>query len=84
MEGTSITTLTMFEPPLNVSFRSKVVDGKFFTLDGDKEISSPWYAKFITSYEDLTDLEINYVLLRYSNINHQLGELRKIIDTMKS
>ena len=73
----------MFDPPLNVSFRSKVVDGKFFTLDGDKEISSPYYARWIKSAEDLTRLELNYVLLRYSNYNKQMGSMKILIDKMR-
>lgn len=74
----------MFDPPLNISIRSKVVDGKFYKLDGDEQITAPWYVKFIESADDLTNLELHYVLLRYSNLNKQLGEVSRIVDTMKS
>lgn len=74
----------MFDPHLNISFRSKVVKGKFYTLDEDKEVSAPYYAKFIKSADDLTRLELNYVLLRYSGINKQLGDIARYIDTIKS
>jgi len=74
----------MFDPPLNVSFRSKIVDGKFFTLDGDKEITAPWYARYIKSHDDLTRLELNYVLMRYSNLNKQLGDMSILLSKMKS
>lgn len=73
-----------FDPPLNVSFKSKIEGGKFYTLDGEKEVSAPWYAKFINSIEDLTPVELHYILIRYSNINKQLGEISTFIDRIRS
>jgi hypothetical protein len=73
-----------FDPPLNVSFKSLVKDGKFYTLDASKEIKSPWYTRFISSIDDLTLIEINYILIRYSNLNKVFGELSKIIATAKN
>ena len=70
-----------FEPRLNVSFKSLVKGGKFYTLDGEKEVLSPYYAKFIESINDLTPVEVNYILLRYSNLNRVLGEMQRHIAT---
>ncbi len=72
-----------FDPPLNVSFRSKVVDGKFFTLDGEKEVTAPYYTKFIENINQLTPIELHYILIRYSDINRKIGELSRFINTMK-
>ena len=72
-----------FEKPLEVSFRSKVVGSKFFTLDGDKEVTAPYYSRFIKSYEDLTPIELNYILIKYSAYNKHLGQLSKFINQMK-
>lgn len=72
-----------YDPPLNVSFRSLIRDGKFYTLDGSKEIPSPYYAKFIKSTDDLTPIEINYILIKYSRYNKNLMELSTFIDKMK-
>lgn len=72
-----------YDPPLPVSFRSLVKDGKFWTLDGEKEITAPYYSKFIKSVNDLTPIEINYILIRYSRYNKQLGELGMFIEKMK-
>ena len=73
-----------FDPPLNVSFKSLVKDGKFWTLDESYEITAPWYTRFITSIDDLTPVEINYILIRYSNLNKVFGELSRIIETAKN
>ena len=73
-----------FDPALNVSFKSLVKDGKFYTLDESKELTAPWYTRFITSIDDLTPIEINYILIRYSNLNKAFGELSKIIATAKN
>lgn len=70
-----------FEPPLNVSFKALVKEGKFYTLDGEKEVKAPWYAKFIDSIDDLTPVELNYILIRYSNLNKVLGEMARHIGT---
>jgi len=70
-----------FDPALNVSFKALIKDGKFWTLDGEKEVKAPWYAKFITSIDDLTAIEINYILIRYSNLNKVLGEMARHIGT---
>ena len=72
-----------FDPPLNVSFKSLIKDGKFFTLDGEREIKAPFYAKWIKNIGELTPIEVNYILIRHSNINRQLGELSRITATMK-
>ena len=72
-----------YDPPLPVSFRSLVKDGKFYTLDGEKEITAPYYSKFITSVNDLTPIEINYILIKYSRYNKQLQELGTFVEKMK-
>ena len=72
-----------FDTPLNVSFRSKVVGSKFFTLDEEKEVTAPYYSRFIKSYEDLTPIELNYILIKYSSYNKHLGQLSKFINQMK-
>lgn len=72
-----------YDPPLSLSFRSKIVKGKFFTLDGEKEVTAPYYSKFITSTDDLTAIEVNYVLIKYSRYNKHLGELATFVDKMK-
>lgn len=72
-----------YDPPINVSFRSLVQGGKFYTLDGLKEVQAPYYAKFIKSASDLSPVEINYIIIRYSRYNKQLGELAKYIENMK-
>lgn len=73
-----------FEPPLNVSFKALVKDGKFYTLDGEKLITAPWYCKFIDSIDDLKPVEINYILIRYSNLNKILGEMSILMSTAKN
>ena len=72
-----------YDPPLPVSFRSLVKDGKFYTLDGEKEITAPYYSRFITSVNDLTPIEINYILIKYSRYNKQLQELGTFVEKMK-
>ena len=72
-----------FDIPLCVSFRSKIVKGKFFTLNGEKEITAPYYSKNIKSAEDLSEIELNYILIKYANYNKHLGQLSKFIDQMK-
>jgi hypothetical protein len=72
-----------YDPPLSLSFRSKIVDGKFFTLDGEKPVTAPYYSKFIHSTDDLTAIEVNYVLIKYSRYNKSLHELATYIDKMK-
>lgn len=69
--------------PLEIIFRSKIVDGKFFTLDGEKEVKTPSYARFINSVDDLTEIELNYILIKYSTYNKHLGQLARFIDQMK-
>jgi len=73
-----------FEPRLNVSFKSLVKGGKFYTLDGEKEVLSPYYAKFIESINDLTPVEVNYILIRYSNLNKILGDISTIVATARN
>lgn len=72
-----------FEKPLEITFRSKIVDGKFWTLDEAKEVLTPTYARFIRSIDDLTPVELNYILIKYSTYNKHLGQLRRFIDQMK-
>ena len=72
-----------YDPPLSLSFRSLIKNGKFFTLDGEKEVNAPYYSKFITSTDDLTAIEVNYVLIKYSGYNRYLGELTILIEKMK-
>lgn len=72
-----------FDPVLNVTFRSKVVESKFFTLDGEKEVKTPYYARFIENINQLTPMELHYILIRYSDINRKIGELSRFLDTMK-
>jgi len=72
-----------YDPPLPVSFRSLVKDGKFWTLDGEKEITAPYYSKFITSIDMLTPIEIHYILIKYSRYNKQLQELGTFVEKMK-
>ena len=72
-----------FEKPLEVSFRSKIVDGKFFTLDEEKEVTAPYYSKYIKTYEDLTPVELNYILIKYSTYNKHLGQLSTFIDQIR-
>ena len=74
-------TFLTFDPPLNVSFKALIKEGKFYTLDGEKEVKAPWYAKFINSINDLTAVEINYILIRYSNLNKALAEMARHIAT---
>jgi hypothetical protein len=74
----------VFDPPLNVSFKSLIKDGKFWTLDEAKEVSSSWYMKWINSIDDLTPIEINYILIRYSNLNKVLGEMTTLIATARN
>lgn len=72
-----------YDPPLPVSFRSLIQDGKFWTLDGAKEVTAPYYSKFITKPDDLTPVEINYILIKYSRYNKQLAELGHFVEKMK-
>jgi len=72
-----------YDPPLSLSFRSLIKEGKFFTLDGGKEVTAPYYSKFIRSTDDLTSIEVNYVLIKYSRYNKNLMELATYIDKMK-
>jgi hypothetical protein len=72
-----------FETPLSVAFRSIVKEGKFFTLDGEKEVKAPYYSKFINSVNDLTGVEVHYILIKYATYNKHLGQLSKFIDQMK-
>lgn len=72
-----------YDPPLSLSFRSKIVDGKFFTLDGEKPVTAPYYSRFINTTDDLTPIEINYILIKYSRYNKNLQELATFIDKMK-
>ena len=72
-----------YDPALPVSFRSLVKDGKFYTLDGEKEVSSPYYAKWITSINDLKPVEIHYILIRYSQVNKQLQDLGSMVEKIK-
>jgi hypothetical protein len=72
-----------YDPPLSLSFRSLIKDGKFYTLDGEKEITAPYYSKFIRSIDDLTPIEINYILIKYSRYNKNLQELASFVDKMK-
>lgn len=73
-----------FEPKLNVSFKSLIKGGKFYTLDESRELTAPYYAKFISSINDLTPVEINYILIRYSNYNKMFGDIATIIDTARN
>ncbi len=73
----------MFDPRLNITFRSKVVDGKFFTLDGEKPVTAPYYPRFIENINELTPIELHYILIRYSDINRKVGKLSRFVDTMK-
>ena len=72
-----------YDIPLQVSFRSKIIGSKFYTLDGKKEVTAPYYSKYIHSADDLTEMELNYILIKYSNYNKHLGQLRTFIDKMK-
>ena len=73
-----------FDPPLNVSFKSLIKDGKFWTLDESKEITAPWYTKFITNINDLTPVELHYILIRYSNLNKGMEDIFRHIAKLKS
>lgn len=72
-----------YDPPLQVSFRSKIVEGKFFTLDGEKPVTAPYYTRFIKTIDDLTPIEINYIIIKYSRYNHNLQKLATFVDKMK-
>lgn len=72
-----------YNPPLSLSFRSLIKDGKFYTLDGEKEISAPYYSKFIKTIDDLTPVEINYIIIKYSRYNLNLNKLATFVDKMK-
>jgi len=74
----------VFDPPLNITIKSLIKEGKFYTLDGEKQITAPWYTRFINSIDDLTPVEINYILIRYSNLNQVFGELSRLIATAKN
>lgn len=68
-----------FDPPLEVVITSKVVGGKFYNLDETKEVGSPRYAKFIRSMMDLTPIEMDFILLRYSALTKDLGKISTFI-----
>jgi len=72
-----------FDLPLELSFRSKVVGGKFHTLDGEKEVTAPYYTKHIKQVSDLTPIELQYILIKYSTYNKNLSKLAIFIDKMK-
>ena len=72
-----------YDPPLPVSFRSLVKDGKFWTLDGEKEVTAPYYSKFVTSINDLRPIEVNYILIKYSGYNKQLQQLGMFVQKMQ-
>lgn len=73
----------IYDPQLPVSFRSLIRDGKFWTLDGEKEVTAPYYAKWITKIDDLKPVEIHYILIRYSQVNKQLQELGSMVEKIK-
>ena len=72
-----------FDIPLSVSFRSKIVKGVFFTLDGEKEVKAPTYSKYIKSIDELSEVEQHYILIKYANYNKHLNQLAMFIDKMK-
>ena len=72
-----------FDIPLSVTFRSKIVGNKFYTLDGEKEATAPYYSKYIHSADDLTEMELNYILIKYSSFNKHLEQMKIFIDKMK-
>lgn len=72
-----------YDPPLSVSFRSLIKDGKFYKLDGEGPITAPYYSKFIRSVDDLTPVEINYIIIKYSRYNLNLQKLATFVDKMK-
>lgn len=72
-----------FNLPLEVSFKSSIVGGKFYTLDEEKEVTAPYYSKQINSVQDLTPIEIKYILIKYSVYNKNLSKLAIFIDKMK-
>ena len=72
-----------FDIPLAVTFRSKIKEGKFFTMDEEKEVKAPYYAKNIKSVDDLTDIEVHYVLIKYSTFNKHLEQISRFMAKMK-
>ena len=72
-----------FDIPLSVPFRSKIVGNKFYTLNGEEEVTSPYYSKHIHSVDDLSEMEINYILVKYSNFNRHVEQMKIFINKMK-
>ena len=72
-----------FDPPLNVSFKSLIKDGKFWTLDESKEVFAPWYTRFIRKIDELSPVEVHYILIRYSNLNKGLEDVFRFIAKLK-
>jgi len=74
----------MIEKPIEMTFQSKIVDGGFATLDGKKELNFPRYSKYISSVYDLSSEEIDYILIRYSQMNQNLDKLYGLVAGLRN
>lgn len=70
--------------PIQVTFRSAIKDGKFWTLDMEKEVHQPWYAKFIGGVGDLSSEELEYIVTSYARMHRDLGGIIMQLQSLKA
>lgn len=72
-----------FKKPIELVFTSLIKDGKFYTLDGSKEVTMRTYSRYITSMEELTRKELRWLVYRYFVITDQIRDIRSEINKME-
>lgn len=72
-----------FVKPIEIVFRSQIVDGKFMTRDGTKIIPCSHYCKYIRNVDELSHEEIVEIANRYIEFQKQINEVLKVVDKLR-
>jgi hypothetical protein len=72
-----------FKDPIQITFRSRIDRGRFYQLGYDKEVSLPWYSKYITDLNQLSREEMESMVINYTRIQRDLGGIIMQLQSIK-
>lgn len=62
-----------------IEFKALIKNNKFYTLDGQTEIQSPYYVRYISDINSLNKKEIEYILNEHKKMKKTLEQVKELI-----
>ena len=73
-----------FVQPIELIFRAKIIEDKFYTLDGVKIIPASHYCKYIRNIDELCHEELIEMARRVVEFQKQINEVLKVVDKLRN